>query len=89
MQPANSNKTQIVYVGSRTTRERNARGAGITIYRHDPQTGRSELIQTISNLTNPSFLCLDQTQSLLFCVHGDQSTVSHSKLSQPAERSPR
>ncbi|HGS8184725.1 lactonase family protein [Pseudomonas aeruginosa] len=83
MQPANSNKTQIVYVGSRTTRERNARGAGITVYRHDPQTGRSELVQTVGDLTNPSFLCLDQTQSLLFCVHGDQSTVSSFQI-EPA-----
>ncbi|WP_232434393.1 lactonase family protein [Pseudomonas asplenii] len=76
MQPANSNKTQMVYVGSRTTRERNARGAGITVYRHDPQTGRCELVQTVGDLNNPSFLCLDQTQRLLFCVHGDQSIVS-------------
>ncbi|PXX61846.1 6-phosphogluconolactonase (cycloisomerase 2 family) [Pseudomonas sp. LAIL14HWK12:I1] len=83
MQPANSNKTQIVYVGSRTTRERNARGAGITVYRHDPQTGRSELVQTVGDLTNPSFLCLDQTQSLLFCVHGDQFTVSSFQI-EPA-----
>lgn len=83
MQPANSNKIQIVYVGSRTTRERNARGAGITVYRHDPQTGRSELVQTVGDLTNPSFLCLDQTQSLLFCVHGDQSTVSSFQI-EPA-----
>ena len=83
MQPANSNKTQIVYVGSRTTRERNARGAGITVYRHDPQTGRSGLVQTVGDLTNPSFLCLDQTQSLLFCVHGDQSTVSSFQI-EPA-----
>lgn len=83
MQPANSNTTQIVYVGSRTTRERNARGAGITVYRHDPQTARSELIQTVGDLVNPSFLCLDQTQRLLFCVHGDQSTVSSFQI-EPA-----
>lgn len=29
------------YVGSRTTRERNARGDGISVYRVEPATGRS------------------------------------------------
>ncbi|NNJ14671.1 beta-propeller fold lactonase family protein [Pseudomonas putida CSV86] len=89
MQPAISNKTQIVYVGSRTTRERNARGAGITVYRHDPQTGRSELVQTVGDLTNPSFLCLDQTRACCSACMATSPLSAHSKLSQPAERSPR
>ncbi|MGY0390704.1 hypothetical protein ACWZJV_27335 [Nocardioides sp. WG-D5] len=37
----------VAYVGSRTTRQRNARGAGITVWRV-PATGRSwELLQTV------------------------------------------
>src|ERR1700723_1434841 len=47
------------YVGSRTTRERNARGDGINVYRAADQTGRRDAvqwthIQLISGLANPS-----------------------------------
>lgn len=64
------------YVGSRTTKERNARGAGITVYRHVPETGAFTLVQTLNDLVNPSFLTLDHSQSHLYCVHGDLSEVS-------------
>lgn len=67
---------KFVYVGSRTTRERNARGAGITVYQYDAETGQAKLIQTVEDLVNPSFLCFDRKQKFLFCVHGDQQEVS-------------
>ncbi|WP_256352140.1 lactonase family protein [Pseudomonas yamanorum] len=67
---------RFAYVGSRTTKERNARGAGITVYRYAPDTGACALVQTLNDLVNPSFLAFDQTQSHLYCVHGDQSEVS-------------
>lgn len=72
----NAQSARFVYVGSRTTRERNARGAGITVYQYDAETGQAKLIQTVDQLVNPSFLCFDREQQFLFCVHGDQQEVS-------------
>lgn len=67
---------RFAYVGSRTTKERNARGVGITVYRYAPETGACALVQTLNDLVNPSFLTFNRTQSHLYCVHGDQSEVS-------------
>lgn len=66
----------IAYVGSRTTRERNARGAGITVWNIAPERERWTLLQTIGDLTNPSYLCIDATRRMLHAVHGDGETVS-------------
>jgi 6-phosphogluconolactonase len=51
-----------VYVGSRTSRERNARGNGISVYRLDPASGALALVQVHGNLTNPSFLALNRAR---------------------------
>ncbi|MGJ7515188.1 lactonase family protein [Pseudomonas baetica] len=67
---------RFAYVGSRTTKERNARGVGITVYRYAPETGACALVQTRDDLVNPSFLTFDNSQTHLYCVHGDQSEVS-------------
>lgn len=64
------------YVGSRTTRERNARGDGITVYQVDQEAGTLERIQVVSELVNPSFLVLNRTGDRLYTVHGDRSEVS-------------
>ncbi|WP_434136841.1 lactonase family protein (plasmid) [Pseudomonas luteola] len=64
------------YVGSRTTRERNARGEGISVYKVDQQEGTLELVQVVGDLVNPSFLALNRTGNCLYSVHGDQSEVS-------------
>ncbi|MFK0271960.1 lactonase family protein [Pseudomonas asiatica] len=64
------------YVGSRTTRERNARGDGITVYRVDQQLGTLELVQVLGDLVNPSFLALNRAGDRLYTVHGDRSEVS-------------
>ncbi|WP_397453252.1 lactonase family protein [Pseudomonas sp. NA-150] len=75
-----NNKTvqapRFAYVGSRTTRERNARGDGITVYRYEPETGACTLVQTLNDLVNPSFLTFNHPQTHLYCVHGDLSEVS-------------
>jgi 6-phosphogluconolactonase len=47
------------YVGSRTSRERNARGEGISVYRIDPTNAKWTLIQLAKDLVNPSFLAFD------------------------------
>lgn len=64
------------YIGSRTTKERNARGAGITVYHYHAQTGEMALIQTVSDLVNPSYLVINRARTHLYCVHGDESAVS-------------
>lgn len=64
------------YVGSRTTRERNARGDGITVYQVDEEKGTLTLVQVVKDLVNPSFLALNRAGDRLYTVHGDKSDVS-------------
>ncbi|HVK89936.1 MAG TPA: lactonase family protein [Mycoplana sp.] len=64
------------YVGSRTTRERNARGDGINVYRVDAATGVWTHVQLVGGILNPSFLSLDRSGRFLYCVHGDASEIS-------------
>lgn len=64
------------YVGSRTTRERNARGEGISVFRFDPRSGAMDLAQLVEGLVNPSYLALSREGRHLYTVHGDQSEVS-------------
>jgi 6-phosphogluconolactonase (cycloisomerase 2 family) len=64
------------YVGSRTTRERNARGEGISVYAMNQEEGTLELVQVVRDLVNPSFLALNRNADTLYTVHGDQSDVS-------------
>jgi 6-phosphogluconolactonase len=80
--------TLVAYVGSRTTRERNARGHGITVWRVDQRAGSWEQIQLVeaddgdpatpgdSIPANPSFLTLDVAGRFLYAVHGDGTQVS-------------
>lgn len=64
------------YVGSRTTRERNARGDGISVYRVDTATGALQMTQLVGDLVNPSFLALNRDGDRLYTVHGDLSDIS-------------
>ncbi|WP_233272809.1 lactonase family protein [Paraburkholderia acidisoli] len=64
------------YVGSRTTRERNARGDGISVYQVDTTTGALTLVQLAKDLVNPSFLALSRNGERLYTVHGDMSDIS-------------
>lgn len=64
------------YVGTRTTRERNARGEGISVYRVDPATGALDRVHLVGDLVNPSFLTLNRAGDRLYTVHGDGSEVS-------------
>ncbi|EHM00050.1 hypothetical protein HMPREF9946_02744 [Acetobacteraceae bacterium AT-5844] len=69
-------KTFYAYVGCRTTRERNARGDGINLYRVDAETGAWTHEQLVGDLLNPSFLCFDRRKRFLYTVHGDGTEVS-------------
>ena len=64
------------YVGSRTTRERNARGDGITVYQVDQEKGTLTQVQVVKDLVNPSFLALNKACDRLYTVHGDKTDVS-------------
>ena len=64
------------YVGSRTTRERHARGEGLTVYRVTPHPWGLERVQQVGGLVNPSYLALDAAGRTLYTVHGDQTEVS-------------
>jgi 6-phosphogluconolactonase (cycloisomerase 2 family) len=64
-------------VGSRTTRERNARGDGINVYRVDARSGKwTHVHHEKGELPNPSYLAFDRTRRFLYTVHGDFSDVS-------------
>ena len=69
-------KHMYAYVGSRTTRERNARGEGISIFRVDPISGQLDLVEVVRDLVNPSYLALSPNGQFLYTVHGDQTEVS-------------
>ncbi|WGR73662.1 MULTISPECIES: lactonase family protein [unclassified Bradyrhizobium] len=65
-----------VYVGARTTRERNARGDGLNVYAMDNATGTWRHVQLLGDLVNPSFLTFDRTRRFLYTVHGDLSDIT-------------
>lgn len=64
------------YVGSRTTRERNARGRGISVYWLDEAQRELTEVQVVEGLVNPSFLALNAMGDVLYTVHGDAQEVS-------------
>jgi 6-phosphogluconolactonase len=67
---------RFAYVGCRTTKERGARGEGISVYHIDPATGAWSQVQIVRDLVNPSFLAFDREQQFLYAVHGDFSEVT-------------
>jgi 6-phosphogluconolactonase len=68
--------SSFVYVGARTTRERNARGDGLNVYVMDNATGAWRHIQLLGELVNPSFLAFDRSRRFLYTVHGDLSDIT-------------
>jgi 6-phosphogluconolactonase (cycloisomerase 2 family) len=64
------------YVGARTTRERDARGDGLNVYRVDAATGHWTHVQLVGDLVNPSFLAFDRSRNFLYTVHGDLSDIT-------------
>ena len=65
----------IAYVGCRTTRERGARGLGLSVFQVLADGGWTQ-IQLMEGLVNPSFLALDRSGGRLYAVHGDMTEVS-------------
>lgn len=69
-----------VYVGCRTTRERNARGNGLKTYEIDEKTGEWKELQCLAVEENPSYQTLDNEEKYLYTVHGDLTKVSSFKI---------
>jgi 6-phosphogluconolactonase len=74
------------YVGSRTSRERNAHGDGISVYKVDAQSGSLELVQLVKDLVNPSFLALSRDGEFLYTVHGDETDASAFRVDRASGR---
>jgi 6-phosphogluconolactonase (cycloisomerase 2 family) len=70
------------YVGSRTTRERHARGDGISVFQCDAATGQLRLVQVLGDLVNPSFLARNRAGDRLYAVHGDGQDISAFKINR-------
>src|SRR5664279_1490075 len=83
---SNSKPGYFVYVGSRTSKERNARGEGISVYQIDSTTSKWTLVQIAKDLVNPSFLTFDNERRVLYTVHGDKSEVSAFRVDQQSGR---
>ncbi|EXJ12602.1 lactonase family protein [Nitrincola nitratireducens] len=66
----------LAYIGSRTTRERNARGEGISLVECNELTGELVLRSISRGWINPSYLLTNKDSSLLYSVHGDGVEVS-------------
>ena len=59
------------YVGCYTSKQRNGRGEGISVYRVDPASGAWSQIQLVGDLENPSYLTMDSRRRFLYAAHGD------------------
>ena len=70
------NRNMFTYVGCRTTKERNARGEGISVFQMDPNSGHWTHVQLVRDLVNPSFFVIDHRKQFLYCVHGDSTEIS-------------
>lgn len=64
----------IAYVGSRTTKERNARGEGLKVFHMDERRNWNE-IQCVLDFPNPSYQTVDREEKYLYSVHGDGHEV--------------
>jgi len=70
---------KFAYVGCRTTKARNARGKGISVYAVAAD-GTWTQIDCTTILENPSYLAFDKTRRYLYTVHGDLNEVSAFKI---------
>jgi 6-phosphogluconolactonase (cycloisomerase 2 family) len=77
------NKARFAYVGCRTSRERNARGDGITVYRIGGD-GAWTKVQLVDQLVNPSYLAFDRTGHFLYAAHGDSTEASAFRIDPAA-----
>ncbi|GJH17293.1 beta-propeller fold lactonase family protein [Caballeronia novacaledonica] len=77
---------QFAYVGCRTTRERNARGKGIALYKICARTAAWRFVDVFPTADNPSFLALNRAQTFLYTVHGDGEQASSFRVDPESGR---
>ena len=73
---APASASRIAYVGSFTSKSRNACGEGLSVFRVDAGSGAWTRIQLLADEVNPSFLALDPRRRFLYAVHADTDQVS-------------
>ena len=61
------------YVGCYTTPDRKGRGEGSPSTGSIADSGAWSRVQLLTDVANPSFLTVDQSQRFLYCVHGGNS----------------
>ena len=77
------------YVGCRTTKERNARGQGLKVFRIDEKTGDWNLIQCLkTGEENPSYQTMDNEGDFLtpFTATRRKSPATRSLRTEPCPR---
>jgi len=74
------------YVGCYTSKERNGKGEGVSIYRIDPASGEWTQVQLVKDVVNPSWLTLDRRQRFLYAAHGDGSEATAFAIDKPSGR---
>jgi 6-phosphogluconolactonase (cycloisomerase 2 family) len=77
---------KFAYVGCRTTRERNAHGKGIALYRICPRTAAWTFVDVFATFDNPSFLAMNAAQTFLYTVHGDGEQASSFRVDNESGR---
>src|SRR5258708_16211511 len=73
---------KFAYVGCYTTKQRNGRGEGISVYRIDPASGAWTQTQLVKTTDNPSWLTFDRPQRVLYSAHGDGEVISAFRVDQ-------
>lgn len=93
VQPAKGGETSVTqttpatrpidaFVGCRTSRERNARGDGITEWTAGADGWSHQ--QTLTGQVNPSWLTLNAAGSVLYVAHGDTNEISSVRIGSPS-----
>ncbi len=77
-------KGWLAIVGCRTTRERNARGTGIGVFRVT-EDGPWQEVARLDGVENPSFLAADAAGRTLWAIHGDGTQASAFRIGPGGE----
>src|SRR5437773_925889 len=74
------------YVGCYTSKERNGKGEGVSVYRMDAASGEWTQVQVVKDVVNPSWLTLDHRRRFLYAAHGDGSEATAFAIDTPTGR---
>jgi 6-phosphogluconolactonase len=83
---ATRRRPMFAYVGCYTSKERNGKGEGVSVYRIDAASGQWSEVQVLRDLVNPSWLTLDRQQRCLYAAHGDGGEATAFALDRDSGR---